>query len=154
MRVWHFGKAKVTWPGKHGVKDYKVEIGAIAPTLGELVLVVGGMLTAEDRYDGYGQHGRLVYLDYLKAAAQTSDLDELVSLAEQARDSVNSRAVGIRGFIPCHKGGKNECVSLCKDCFSAGYRLQRETIEATLRWWGIAHSEDIERFVEKVSRSS
>jgi hypothetical protein len=147
---WQHGRATVVTPGKHGPTDYRATINRIAPTLGEYALLLGGKLLAEDRYNGFRQHGRQLYLGYLKKVAQAADMDEVVLIAEQAQ--MAEGGAGLPGFIRCCKGGKNDCVSLCQDCWEAGYRLPEETVRSTLRWWGLADDENIDDFVEKVRR--
>jgi hypothetical protein len=45
------------------------------------------------------------------------------------------RKGGLAGFAPCHKGGENDCCSLCKECFDADFRLPLGVRAETLRWW-------------------
>jgi hypothetical protein len=149
MTTWRFDRATVTTPGKHGEGDYKSEIGKLAPKLGEYALLLGGKLLAEDRYAGPRQRGRHLYLGYLKEIARAVDMDEVLRIAERTQADKGS---GLPGFVRCHKGGKNDCASLCYDCWAAGFRLPEETIRSTLLWWGIAADDDIEQFMKKVRR--
>jgi hypothetical protein len=140
----------VRWPGKHGEKDYRVELGGIYPTLGELLFVFGGAFLAEDRYDRPWQHKRLWYLDHLRGVVQATSMDETLAIAERATASVADRGQrGPLGFTTCAKGGTNDCKSLCPECFKAGFRLPDEVVRETLRYWGTSEAE-IEKFVAKV----
>ena len=145
---WEFGEAVVITPGKHGDKDYRATFHGFAPTLGEYVLLMGGLLMAEDRYDGRWRHARNLYLGYLRETARAKDMDEVARVAQ--RTLTEDGRVGLPNFTRCHKGGKNECVSLCFDCYQAGFRLPDEVVRSTLRYWGIAPDDEIEKFVEKV----
>jgi hypothetical protein len=107
---------------------------------------------AEDRYNRPGNHGRHLYLGYLRRIAQAHDMDEVLQISIEA-ETAEGAGAGLAGFVRCHRGGKNECVSLCKDCFEAGFRLPEATVRSTLLWWGLADDADIDEFVEKVRRS-
>jgi hypothetical protein len=135
----------VTWPGKHGEKDYRASIGSIAPTLGEYALLLGGKLIAEDRYPIEGRHA---YLAHLRRVAQASDMDEVLECADAAAYAVSARITG-SGFTLCHKGGANDCRSLCRECWSAGFRLPDAVVRDTLAWWGIA-GENAEALLRKI----
>jgi hypothetical protein len=146
---WRVGRAVVSTPGKYGAQDYRAAIYDIAPKLSEYALLLGGKLMAEDRYDGRRQQGRHLYLGYLKKVAQAHDMDEVVRIAEQTETARSS--FGLPGFVRCCKGGRNDCVALCFDCFQAGFRLPDETVRSTLEWWGLATTpEEIEMFVRRV----
>lgn len=148
MTSWRFGRAEVTTPGKYGSGDYRSAIRNIAPKLGEYALLLGGKLLAEDRYAGPRQQGRHLYLAHLRQVAQATDMDEVVRIAE--RTQADDGGGGLPGFIRCFKGGKNDCVSLCYDCWKAGFRLPDAVVRSTLEWWGV--TDDIEYFVQKVRR--
>jgi hypothetical protein len=147
---WRFRRVIVTTPGKHGPRDYRATIRGIAPTLGEYALLLGGKLMAEDRYDRPGQHGRHLYLGYLREVAQAAAMDDIVRIAE--RCEIAEGGQGLPGFVRCCKGGENECVSLCFDCWKAGFRLPDERIRSTLEWWGLAATEDMDEFIRKARR--
>jgi hypothetical protein len=146
---WEFGRAVVSTPGKHGDRDYRAEIRGVAPTLGEFALLLGGKLMAEDRYNRPGQYGRHLYLGYLREVAQAAAMDDVVEIAERAQAATDASG-GLPGFVRCCKGGQNECVSLCPDCYRAGFRLPVEVVRSTLLWWGLADDDDIDDFVVKV----
>lgn len=150
MTTWRHGRALVQTPGKYGTKDYRAELGRVAPTLGELLLIIGGALLAEDRFDRPWEHKRLWYLDYMRQVVQAETMDEILQFAESAARAVKDGAKrGPLGFVICAKGGSNDCKSLCPDCFKAGHRLSDDVVRETLRYWGTAEDK-VEFFVAKV----
>lgn len=146
---WELRRAIVETPGKHGPRDYRAALKGLAPTLGEYALLLGGKLMAEDRYDRPGQYGRHLYLGYLREVAQATTMDVVLGIAERAEMAESG---GLPGFTRCHRGGKNDCASLCFDCWQAGFRLPEERVRSTLLWWGLTSNEDIEDFVKKARR--
>ena len=70
-------------PGKHGENDRRVTFNGTAPTAGEVVAMVAGLLEAEDRYSGKHHHGRDLFYSYLRSAYHSAlELGELCRLAD------------------------------------------------------------------------
>lgn len=154
MTVWKHGRATVRSPGKYGENDYRAEVTGrcpIALTLGEYALLLGGKLLAEDRFDKPWQQGRFLYLAHLRNVALAESMDDVRDVAERAQAEVDERTGGAAGFVRCYQGGMNDCVSLCRDCWSAGYRLSDDVVRQNLAWWGLA-GDRVEEFVAKVQR--
>ena len=143
---WALGRAVVVNPGKHGEADYRSSIRGIAPTLGEYALLLGGKLMAEDRYGRPSMQGRHMYLGYLREVAQAFTMDDVLAVAERANTAATG---GLPGFTPCHKGGDNDCPSLCKECWRAGFRLSEAKVRSTLLWWGLAADNEVDKFLGK-----
>ncbi len=85
-----YGRVKIE-AGKHGLGDYRVSISGIAPTLAELIYMVGWMLKAEDRYNRPGQlGGALLEVHLLSAMAKPRSPEQILKAAKDAADFVRS----------------------------------------------------------------
>jgi hypothetical protein len=92
MRVVRYGRAKATNPGKHGDLDWRVEFNEVAPTLAEILFMVGFWFLAEDRYV-WGERRYLPWKfikgEYGLLGAWTPEA--ILSVCEQADASVEKR---------------------------------------------------------------
>ncbi len=87
-----FGRVKVT-DGKHGFGDYRVEIGNIAPTLSELVFMIGWVLKAEERYNGRNHLGSILLACHILSVMEKPITeDRILKTAMDAAATVASKS--------------------------------------------------------------
>lgn len=101
--AFRYGRVLGFNPGKHGLKDWRVQIGPVIPTLAETAAAVGITLLAEDRYDKPWQNGRHFFWEHIEqlhfahSAAQVEDIvracDLSVSERRQMRRPIAAVAV-------------------------------------------------------------
>lgn len=82
-----FGRAVAASPGKHGPDDWRVEIGRVAPTHGEVVFIVGMLLLAEDRYNRPGELGRTLLWYFLDRLLAAKSPEAVLAIAEDCHAS-------------------------------------------------------------------
>ncbi len=80
LTTFHYKRVRVE-PGKHGRGDYRVTIGDIAPTHGEILAILWWVFVAEDRYKGLGR--RMLWLLIKEAYEQDGmPLEEILHNAD------------------------------------------------------------------------
>lgn len=80
-------KRVIAYEGKHGDGDFRLEIQGIAPTHGELLALLGGILKAESRYAGRnGDSGRYRLWTYIddREPLFAKEWEDILLLAEAA----------------------------------------------------------------------
>jgi hypothetical protein len=93
--VFRYGRV-VAHTGKHGDGDFRLSIQGIAPTHGELLALLCGILKAESRYDGRnGDSGRYrlwTYIDDREPlyAKEWEDIAILAALADSEKKTTRS----------------------------------------------------------------
>lgn len=72
-------------PGKHGNDDYRLTIAGVAPTHGELVALLAGVLKAERRYPAMGPYMLWAIIDSMEPLF-AKDWTAIGALAERVDD--------------------------------------------------------------------
>ncbi len=78
--------------GKHAGEDFKVTIGGIAPTHGELLALLAGILKAERRYCRPGELGPYLLWSFIDSreplfASSWETIERLAVLADEKKKS-------------------------------------------------------------------